>query len=133
GNVTGLTMQAPALSGKRLELLKEAAPQATRVAVIWNATTPAHASYLGETEAAARALGLQLHAVAVHSPADLDRAFEAIARTRPSALITLADGFGIVFAKIRNRFEIRVQFSEKPEQFDLPVCFLLQPAARADT
>src|SRR5712691_8956018 len=37
GNVTGLTFQAPALSGKRLELLKEAAPQTTLVAVLWNA------------------------------------------------------------------------------------------------
>jgi putative ABC transport system substrate-binding protein len=92
GNVTGLTFQAPALSGKRLELLKELAPQATRVAVIWNGTNPAHASYLGETEAAARALGLQLQAVEMRSPADLDRAFEAIVRARPSVLITLADG-----------------------------------------
>jgi putative tryptophan/tyrosine transport system substrate-binding protein len=92
GNVTGLTFQAPALSGKRLELLKALAPQALLVAVLWNGTNPAHASYLGETEAAARALGLQLQAVEVRSPADLDRAFAAIARTRPSALITLADG-----------------------------------------
>jgi putative ABC transport system substrate-binding protein len=92
GNVTGLTFQAPALSGKRLELLKEAAPQTTLVAVLWNAANPSHVSFLRETEAAARALGLQLHAVEVRSPADLDRAFEAIARTRPSALITLADG-----------------------------------------
>jgi putative ABC transport system substrate-binding protein len=92
GNVTGLTLQDPKLSGKRLEFLKEAAPHATLVTVIWNATNPAHASYLGETEAAARALGLQLHAIAVRSPAELDRAFEAIASTRPSALITLADG-----------------------------------------
>jgi putative ABC transport system substrate-binding protein len=92
GNVTGLMFQAPALSGKRLELLKEAAPQTTLVAVLWNAVNPSHVSFLRETEAAARALGLQLHAVEVHSPADLDRAFAAIASVRPSALITLADG-----------------------------------------
>jgi putative tryptophan/tyrosine transport system substrate-binding protein len=92
GNVTGLTFQAPGLSGKRLELLKEAAPQTTLAAVLWNATNPVHAGILGETEAAARALGLQVHAVAVHSPAELDRAFEAIASTRPSALITFGDG-----------------------------------------
>jgi putative ABC transport system substrate-binding protein len=42
GNVTGLTFQAPELSGKRLELLKEAAPQTTLVAVLWNAANPAH-------------------------------------------------------------------------------------------
>ena len=87
-----VNVSSPQLSGKRLEFLKEAAPQAHRVAVIWNGTNPAHASYLGETEAATHALGLQLHAVEVRSPADLDRAFEAIAHTRPSALITLADG-----------------------------------------
>jgi putative ABC transport system substrate-binding protein len=92
GNVTGLTFQAPGLSGKRLELLKEAAPQTTLVAVLWNATNPVHVGILGETEAAARALGLQVHSAAVHSPAELDRAFEAIARTRPSALITFGDG-----------------------------------------
>jgi len=92
GNVTGLTFQAPQLSGKRLELLKEAASQTTRVAVLWNATNPAAAGFLGETEAAAHALGLQVHTVAVRSPADLDRAFEAIASAQPSALITLADG-----------------------------------------
>ena len=55
GNVTGLTFQAPALSGKRLELLKEAAPQTTLVAVLWNAANPSHVSFLRETEAAARA------------------------------------------------------------------------------
>jgi putative ABC transport system substrate-binding protein len=92
GNVTGLGFQTPALSGKRLELLKEAAPQTTLVAVLWNAVNPSHVSFLRETEAAARALGLQLHAIEVRSPADLDRAFAAIASVRPSALITLADG-----------------------------------------
>jgi putative ABC transport system substrate-binding protein len=54
GNVTGLTFQAPGLSGKRLELLKEAAPQTTLVAVLWNAANPSHVSFLRETEAAAR-------------------------------------------------------------------------------
>jgi putative ABC transport system substrate-binding protein len=47
---------------------------------------------LEETQAAAHALGLQLHSIEVRTPSDLDLAFEAMARTRPSALITLADG-----------------------------------------
>jgi putative ABC transport system substrate-binding protein len=92
GNVTGLTFQAPELSGKRLELLKEAAPQTTLVAVLWNAANPAHMRNLEGVKAAAHALGLQPHVVAVRTPADFDRAFEAMATTRPSALITLADG-----------------------------------------
>ena len=92
GIVTGLTMFTVGLSGKRLQLLKEAAPQTTLVAVLWNAANPAHAGLLEETRAAAQSLGLQLQPVEVRSPADLDTAFEAMASTRPSALITLADG-----------------------------------------
>ncbi len=92
GNVTGLSLLAPELSGKRLQLLTGAAPRTTRVAVIWNPVSPASAGYLRETEAAARSLGLQLQPVEVRSPTDLDAAFKAVARARPSALITLADG-----------------------------------------
>jgi putative tryptophan/tyrosine transport system substrate-binding protein len=92
GNVTGLTFQAPELSGKRLELLKEAAPQTTLVAVLWNAANPSHMRNLEGVKAAAQALGLQLQTVAARTPSDFDRAFEAMASTRPSALITLADG-----------------------------------------
>jgi putative tryptophan/tyrosine transport system substrate-binding protein len=92
GRVTGLTMFTPELSGQRLQLLKEAAPQTARVAVLGNAANPVHAGLLVETQAAAHALGLQLQAVEVRAPSDLDTAFETMARARPSALITLADG-----------------------------------------
>jgi ABC-type uncharacterized transport system substrate-binding protein len=92
GNVTGVTTFASELSGKRLELLKEAAPQTTLVAVLWNAANPAHTRHLEEIKAAAQSLGLHLEAVAVRTPSDFDMAFEAMASTRPSAFITLADG-----------------------------------------
>jgi putative ABC transport system substrate-binding protein len=92
GSVTGVTTFTPEVSGTRLQLLKEAAPQTTLVAVLWNAANPAHAGHLEETKAAAQALGLPLQAVAVRPPSDFDRAFEAMASTRPSAFITLADG-----------------------------------------
>jgi putative tryptophan/tyrosine transport system substrate-binding protein len=92
GNITGVTTFASELSVKRLELLKEAAPQTTLVAVLWNAANPAHAGHLEEIKAAVQALGLPLQAVAVRTPSDFDMAFEAMARTRPSAFITLADG-----------------------------------------
>jgi putative tryptophan/tyrosine transport system substrate-binding protein len=92
GMVTGLTMFTPELSGERLRLLKEAFPQTLLVAVLWNAANPGLAAPLAETQAAAQSLGLQLQSVAVRTPADLDMAFEAMASTRPSALITLPDG-----------------------------------------
>jgi putative ABC transport system substrate-binding protein len=92
GNVTGLSLLAPELSGKRLEFLKEVTPKATQVAAIWNAGNSAAARYLAETRAAARSLGIQLQSVEVRQPSDLDTAFEAVAGARSSALITLPDG-----------------------------------------
>ncbi len=92
GNVTGLSLLAPELSGKRLQLLKEVTPKATRVAAIWNVANPAAARYLAETRAAARLLALELQSVEVRNPSDFDAAFETVAGARPSALITLPDG-----------------------------------------
>jgi len=92
GNVTGLTLFASELSGKRLQLLKEVVPRSTLVAVIRNVTHPNAADLWGETEAAARSLDLRLQSVEVRSPADLGGAFKAVTSARPSAFITLADG-----------------------------------------
>jgi putative ABC transport system substrate-binding protein len=92
GNVTGLTLMQTELSGKRLELLKEVLPNMTLVAVIWNPTDPPAAGMLRETEAAARALGLKLHAIEARSSTDLDAAFKAVAAVRPGAFFTLPGG-----------------------------------------
>src|SRR5712691_8064926 len=91
GNITGLSTLAPELSGKQLELLKEAMPGMTRVAVLWNAANPANAAVWQETQAAARALGLLLHAQAVQSPQDLEGAFALMAQAHPDALLVLQD------------------------------------------
>lgn len=92
GNVTGLTLIGPELSGKRLQLLKEAVPKIALVAVIWNPTDPPAADFLRETEAAARSLGLKIHAIEARAPAELDAAFKAVADARPSAFFTIANG-----------------------------------------
>jgi putative ABC transport system substrate-binding protein len=92
GNITGLSLVAPELSGKRLQLLKEVVPKATRVAAIWNGSNVAAARYLTETRAAARSLGLEVESFEVRTPADLDAAFEAVLTARPSAFMTLPDG-----------------------------------------
>jgi putative ABC transport system substrate-binding protein len=107
GNVTGLSLQLSELSGKRLQLLKEVAPKSTLVAVIRNVTHPNAAGFWEETEAAARSLNLRLQSVEVRSPADLDAAFKAVARARPSALITIADNM-----LVDNRTRV-VQFAAK--------------------
>jgi ABC-type uncharacterized transport system substrate-binding protein len=92
GNVTGMTMIQAELSGKRLQLLKEAVPNIVVVAVIWNPTDPPAADFLRETEAAARSLGLKLHAIEARSPPELDTALKAVADVRPSAFFTLPGG-----------------------------------------
>src|SRR5262245_962774 len=91
GNITGLSSLAPELSGKRLELLKEVVAGLTRVAVLWNPANPANASVWKETQAAARALGLQLQSHEVRGPQDLEGAFARMAKARPGAVLVLSD------------------------------------------
>ena len=91
GNITGLTSISEELSGKRLELLKEALPKVSRVAVIWN---PANASNLlefREMEVTARTLGLKLQSLEVRGLADFQGAFARAAKDRANALILLRD------------------------------------------
>jgi putative ABC transport system substrate-binding protein len=92
GNVTGLTLIHPELSGKRLQLLKEVVPGIAVVAVIWNPMDPPAVDFLRETEAAARSLGVRIHAIEARAPADLDGAFRAVVHARPSAFYTLGGG-----------------------------------------
>lgn len=63
GNVTGLSILAPELSRKRLELLKEAFPKVTRVVVLWNPTSSGESLSFTETQGVAKALGVQLHSM----------------------------------------------------------------------
>jgi len=91
GNVTGLSILAPEVAGKRLQLLKDAVPRVSRVAVLWNAAYPGKALELSETQSAARALGVKLHSVEVRGPNDFPSAFSEITKVRPDALITFSD------------------------------------------
>lgn len=87
GNTTGLTIQAPELQGKRLQLLKEVVPHAVRVAILWDSTEPGRRAPVREAEVAARALGLQLQLLEVRSASELDSLFTAMARERADAIL----------------------------------------------
>ena len=87
GNITGLTVLGPELSGKRLELLKEVLPNVTRVAALWNSANPAQELIWKEMQAAAQELRLQLQSLEVRSANDFDIAFESALRARAQALI----------------------------------------------
>ena len=90
GNITGLSNVAEELSGKRLELLKEAIPKVSRVAVLWDSATGRHSSEA--TEEAARLLGVQLQILEATGRDDFDRAFEAATKGRAGAITVLSSG-----------------------------------------
>ena len=88
GNVTGFTNVPPDLSGKRLELLKEAVPGATRLAFLWNRLSPATLLSLRTTQETASALGLELQSREVQDSENFDTAFQTAIRERAQAFLT---------------------------------------------
>ena len=91
GNITGLSLLTRELAGKRLELLREIAPEAKRIAVLGNTATPTRASQWNEVEAAAQSMRLQIHAPEVRGPKDLGNAFSSMRKAGARALLVLAD------------------------------------------
>jgi putative ABC transport system substrate-binding protein len=92
GNITGLTSSVgPEMAGKQLELLKEAVPTASRMAVLWNPATPGNALALREVEIAARVLGVELQPLEAKRLDDFERAFATMIRQRAGALLVLGD------------------------------------------
>jgi putative ABC transport system substrate-binding protein len=89
-NATGLTIIMSETMAKSLELLKEALPGLSTVAVIWDPGTPSHTPALKAVEAAGRALGLRIEALGVRSVAEFDGAFAAAARERAGAVLVLS-------------------------------------------
>jgi len=89
GNVTGLTQISPQLSGKRLQLLTETAPSVSRVAVLWNEGQPTNAREWAEIDHAAQALGVEARSLSIHSPGDLDVAFNTASQERADGLIAV--------------------------------------------
>jgi putative ABC transport system substrate-binding protein len=87
GNVTGLTTLSRELSGKRLEMLREALPRVTRMAILWHRTSDIDALTKRETEAAAQTLGIPLKAHGVDGPDDFDRVLNAIVADRAGAVL----------------------------------------------
>src|SRR5215831_10843840 len=87
GNITGLSFLGEELPGKRLEILKEAVPQSTRIAVLANPAFPAHASRMHHLTLAVQALGLHLHVVEVRRADELDSAFAAMTQAGVDAVL----------------------------------------------
>ena len=121
GNFTGLDVFTIELDTKRLALLKEALPAASRVVYLWNPLNASGAPQVSRTEIAARVLNVRLEPVEARVPGDIDAAFAAMARERPDALLVAADPMldsqhkRIVDLALKNRLPAMYQWREHVE------------------
>jgi putative tryptophan/tyrosine transport system substrate-binding protein len=93
GNITGMSHLARSLAGKRLELLRELVPGASRVAVLVDSRSPAANFSWIETQRAAQTLGVHLDLLEVRDPRDLDVAFETARSERADGLLAVHANF----------------------------------------
>ena len=91
GNLTGLAILTSELEVKNLELLKEAVPSLSRVAVLWNPDNPVWSPAMRELKAAAPALGFKLYPVAARDPAELEKALASAVSQRARGLLVVRD------------------------------------------
>ncbi len=122
GNVTGLSLMAPELIGKQMQLLTELVPRVSRVAVLWNPANPSNKPQLREAEAAARTLRVRLQPLEARDPNDFDSAFAAMTRERAGAVIVLVEGVFI---------DNRIQIARLAEKARLPAVYGIREHAEA--
>jgi putative ABC transport system substrate-binding protein len=91
GNITGVATLSPELSGKRLELLKEAVPSAVRVAIFANPNSVTNPLQLKQIFSAAQPLGLELEILKISKSEELEPAFASMVRQRANAFMVLPD------------------------------------------
>ena len=122
GNITGMTFALPEMAGKRLALLKEAIPKASRVAVLWSPHNEGAPLDWQQTQAASRALDIELQSLEVRDPKDVPTALSTLTRRRPHALITFPSALTSAYRPII------VEFAKKQR---LPTMFGLRADVEA--
>jgi putative tryptophan/tyrosine transport system substrate-binding protein len=104
GNITGLTNLLAGLSGKRLEVLRDAIPGASRFGIIWNPENPSSITGFKETQVAAQSLGVQLQSLEVRGPNDFESAFQVAKKGQAGALTVVSDS--VMFAHRAQMLEL---------------------------
>jgi putative ABC transport system substrate-binding protein len=122
GNLTGVNFFTGELAAKRLELLRQLAPGAVRVAALLNPANPNTETVARDVESAARAMALQMQVYEASTIGEIDAAFAALARERPDALFVTGDP---VF-RIR-----RVQLALLAAHYRVPAIYALRDYAEA--
>jgi putative ABC transport system substrate-binding protein len=123
GNLTGINFFAGELAAKRLELMRQLVPAATRITILVNPAYPAMTGLtLRDVEAAARVLGLQIQVLNADTSSQIDAAFEIIERERPDALFVGPSPF------FNSR---RVQIVQLAARYAVPATYPTRPEAEA--
>jgi putative ABC transport system substrate-binding protein len=122
GNLTGINFLNAELTAKRLELLRELVPAATRVAVLVRPTGASTEAPMRDMDLAARAMGLQIQVFNASNSREIDAAFETFARERPDALFVSPDSF------FRSR---RMQLTHLATRHAIPATYALRDYAEA--
>jgi putative ABC transport system substrate-binding protein len=107
GNITGVSGIQIKLNAKRLEILKEAVPRASRVAVLWSRAHPSHTQDLTAIGSRAKELGLTLEPFDVTRVEDLQASFARISANRPDAILVMFDNRTVLFSELIAEFAIR--------------------------
>src|SRR6476659_2668858 len=99
GNITGMSLLAPELWPKRLELLKETVPKLYRVAMLWNRSNPGMAARAKETQDAAHHMGVAVQDRGAKDSQELENIFNVITKDPPDGLLTMLDPFTTLHLK----------------------------------
>ena len=110
GNVTGNAALTPELSGKQLELLREAMPRLSRVSVLWNSANPANTPVMRETVIVTTRLGMKLDLVDLRAPDQIEDALAAVVRHRADALLIMPESAFFAHAARINEVAIKHRF-----------------------
>jgi ABC-type uncharacterized transport system substrate-binding protein len=134
GNVTGMSALTSDMASKRVELLKELLPQAKRVAVLWNPSNQSKVTEWKDTQIAAQSASLTLLPFDAQTPPEINRAFQAIKRQQPDALIVLTESFALAFRGQIGEFALanRLPMIAELREFVVAGALASYGASRAD-
>jgi putative ABC transport system substrate-binding protein len=112
GNITGLSMLLTELSVKELEILRETLPNAVRIGVLWNPTTPSHPTAVKAVEAASEKLGVQLVLVPAGTVSEIQEAFSTMSRERVSGVLVLSSPLYTAQGALLAEFQMKHRLPE---------------------
>ena len=112
GNITGLSMLLTELSVKDLEILRETLPNAVRIGVLWNPTTPSHPTAVKAVEAASEKLGVQLVLVPAGTVSEIQEAFSTMSRERVSGVLVLSSPLYTAQGALLAEFQMKHRLPE---------------------